>query len=112
LGFWLKQAGYSTAAQAQAMRGSASKNVPIVPKCFTCTIDCLRKHTSARRGAVGNRRMTRLTNAFSKKVENHVHMMAIYFMHYNFVRHPSNAQSHASYGRWRDRMAFGRSRIW
>ena len=30
--------------------------------------------------------MTRLTNAFSKKAENHAHMMAIYFMHYNFVR--------------------------
>src|SRR3984893_16287144 len=35
---------------------------------------------------MGNRRMTRLTNAFSKKAENHTHMMAIYFMHYNFVR--------------------------
>jgi hypothetical protein len=34
----------------------------------------------------GNLRMTRLTNAFSKKAENHAHMMAIYFMHYNFVR--------------------------
>ena len=35
---------------------------------------------------MGNRRMTRLTNAFSKKAENHEHMMALYFMHYNFVR--------------------------
>jgi IS1 family transposase len=35
---------------------------------------------------MGNRRMTRLTNAFSKMAENHAHMMAIYFMHYNFVR--------------------------
>ncbi len=35
---------------------------------------------------MGNRRMTRLTNAFSKKAKNHAHMMAIYFMHYNFVR--------------------------
>jgi hypothetical protein len=35
---------------------------------------------------MGNRRMTRLTNAFSKKAENHAHMMAIYFMHYNFIR--------------------------
>jgi hypothetical protein len=33
-----------------------------------------------------NRRMTRLTNAFSKKAENHAHMMSVYFMHYNFVR--------------------------
>jgi len=35
---------------------------------------------------MGNRRMTRLTNAFSKKAENHAHMISIYFMHYNFVR--------------------------
>jgi len=35
---------------------------------------------------MGNRRMTRLTNAFSKKAANHAHMMAIYFVHYNFVR--------------------------
>ena len=35
---------------------------------------------------MGNRRMTRLTNAFSKKAKNHEHMMAVYFMHYNFVR--------------------------
>jgi IS1 family transposase len=35
---------------------------------------------------MGNRRFTRLTNAFSKKLENHVHMLAITFMHYNFAR--------------------------
>lgn len=32
------------------------------------------------------RRFTRLTNGFSKKLENHECMLAIYFMHYNFVR--------------------------
>jgi len=35
---------------------------------------------------MGMRRFTRLTNAFSKKLENHMHALAIYFMHYNFVR--------------------------
>ena len=35
---------------------------------------------------MGMRRFTRLTNAFSKKAENHSHALAIYFMHYNFVR--------------------------
>jgi IS1 family transposase len=33
-----------------------------------------------------SRRLTRLTNAFSKKVENHGHAMALHFMYYNFVR--------------------------
>jgi hypothetical protein len=32
------------------------------------------------------RRFTRLTNAFSKKVENHAAMVSLYFMCYNFAR--------------------------
>ena len=32
------------------------------------------------------RRFTRLTNAFSKKIENHIASIAIHYMHYNFVR--------------------------
>ena len=32
------------------------------------------------------RRFTRLTNAFSKKAENHAHSVSIHFMHYNFCR--------------------------
>ena len=32
-----------------------------------------------------NRRMTRLTNAFSKKLENHEHAIALYFFAYNFI---------------------------
>jgi IS1 family transposase len=32
------------------------------------------------------RRFTRLTNGFSKKFENHAHMVALYAVHYNFLR--------------------------
>ena len=32
------------------------------------------------------RRFTRLTNGFSKKFENHMHMVALYTVWYNFVR--------------------------
>ncbi len=32
------------------------------------------------------RRFTRLTNGFSKKVENHMHAVALHFMYYNFVK--------------------------
>jgi hypothetical protein len=35
---------------------------------------------------MGMRRFTRRTNGFSKKAENREHAIAIYFMHYNFVR--------------------------
>jgi hypothetical protein len=35
---------------------------------------------------MGMRRFTRLTNAFSTKVENHAHAVSLHFMHYNFAR--------------------------
>jgi len=35
---------------------------------------------------MGMRRLRRLTNGFSKKLENHLHMLSLYFVHYNFVR--------------------------
>jgi IS1 family transposase len=35
---------------------------------------------------MSNRRFTRLTNAFSKKIENHRHSVALHYMYYNFCR--------------------------
>ena len=35
---------------------------------------------------MGMRRFTRLTNGFSKKLDNHCHALALYFTYYNFVR--------------------------
>lgn len=53
------------------------------------------------------RRFTRLTNAFSKKIENHAHAVALHFMNYNFVR------SHKSLNKLTPAMAAGiTDRVW
>jgi hypothetical protein len=44
---------------------------------------CAQRRDGSRGGV---RRFTRLTNAFSKKFENHCHMVAIYHAYYNFCR--------------------------
>ena len=44
------------------------------------------------------RRFTRLTNAFSKKLESHMYALALYFMRYNFARpHKSLANPYPTY---------------
>src|SRR5207249_4638166 len=35
---------------------------------------------------MGSRRFTRLTNAFSKKIENHVHALSLHYCFYNYAR--------------------------
>jgi IS1 family transposase len=50
---------------------------------------------------MGMRRFTRLTNAFSKRVDNHCHALAVYFVYYNFCR------SHASLKKLTPAMAAG-----
>jgi IS1 family transposase len=48
-----------------------------------CTSHVERQNLNIR---MGIRRMTRLTNAFSKKWENHEYHLALYFLYYNFCR--------------------------
>lgn len=64
---------------------SSSKAVvygnPDLEKASTSIVE--RSNLSLR---MGNRRFTRLTNAFSKKLENHMHAVSFYFMVYNFVK--------------------------
>jgi IS1 family transposase len=45
------------------------------------------------------RRFTRLTNAFSKKVENHTYAVALHMMYYNFVRTHRDAPCYSGDGR-------------
>ena len=49
------------------------------------------------------RRFTRLTNAFSKKVENLQAAVALHFAHYNLVRLHKTLRDHSGHGGWRDR---------
>ena len=61
---------------------------------------------------MGMRRFTRLTNAFSKKIDNHIHALSLYFVFYNFVRtHKAHKLSPAmADGRWRQRSALEHER--
>ncbi|MGA7754728.1 MAG: hypothetical protein WCB05_17995, partial [Candidatus Sulfotelmatobacter sp.] len=47
---------------------------------------CQLRRTAELESSDGRYRFTRLTNAFSKKFENHCHMIAIYHAYYNFCR--------------------------
>jgi hypothetical protein len=54
------------------------------------------------------RRFTRLTNGFSKKIENHACAVALHAMYYKFVRmHQSLKKLTPAMGRWRNQPPFG-----
>jgi IS1 family transposase len=63
---------------------------------------------------MGNRRFTRLTNAFSRKVENHAYSVDIQFMHYNFCRpHMTLTKAHPQHYPTTPAMAAGIARhVW
>lgn len=60
------------------------------------------------------RRFTRLTNAHSKKAENHAHAVSLYFMHYNFCRpHATLTKKHPNHYPTTPAMAAGvTDRVW
>jgi IS1 family transposase len=54
---------------------------------------------------MGLRHFTRLTNAFSKKIDNHIHALSLYFVFYNFERmHKAHKLSPAMAARLSDRL--------
>ena len=82
---------YGSPAENEARRYSPATCLGCVPKPITGDPDP--KHISTSYVERQNltmrmsmRRFTRLTNAFSKKLENHVHMVALYTVWYNWVR--------------------------
>ena len=74
------QARYSP-ADCCGTRKIKIKGNPDIAKVSTSYVE--RQNLTMR---MSMRRMTRLTNAFSKKIENQAHAVALHFMHYNFCR--------------------------
>ncbi|KXK05382.1 MAG: IS1 transposase [Nitrospira sp. OLB3] len=74
------QARYSP-AECCGTRKIKIKGNPDIKKVSTSYVE--RQNLTMR---MSMRRMTRLTNAFSKKIENQAHAVALHFMHYNFCR--------------------------
>jgi hypothetical protein len=71
---------YSPATFVSCAKNAVNGN-PDLTKASTSIVE--RSNLSLR---MGNRRFTRLTNAFSKRLENHMHAVSFYFMVYNFVK--------------------------
>jgi IS1 family transposase len=78
-----ERAGEARYSPAQCMGARKAAITGSPDRAHISTSHTERQNLSMR---MGMRRFTRLTNAFSKKVENHEYMVALYFMHYNFCR--------------------------
>ena len=87
----MSQKHYGPAPEGPQRRYSPAECVGFTTDVVTGTLDPRHISTSyvERQNLtmrMGMRRFTRLTNGFSKKVENHAAMVSLHFMHYNFAR--------------------------
>ena len=89
------QGQYSARAISGRCAPSATRYSPLIPSVLMTSAasnpDPAHVSTSHIERAnltmrMANRRFTRITNAFSKKFDNHVHMVAIYTVWYNFLK--------------------------
>ena len=64
--------------------GTEKKPINGIPDYKHASTSCVERQNLTMRMSM--RRFTRLTNGFSKKIENHEHAIALHFMHYNFCR--------------------------
>ena len=89
----------SRTSVAKAYRAKSARNVERLPGYFVLSATSSSIATFKTRSAkvhsaesqntrmrTNIRRLTRLTNGHSKKLENHVHAMALWFQYYNFAR--------------------------
>jgi hypothetical protein len=88
---WTSEVASTGASGENETRYSPAKCLGCIPNEITGNPDPKHISTSFVERAnltmrMSMRRFTRLTNAFSKKLENHAAMVALYFMYYNFGR--------------------------